>query len=62
MTQSGSERWRAFAGRERRQNVAENTELMHVGRRIAEINLKSAQVGSDRRAEEFVCMVRALGY
>jgi hypothetical protein len=62
MIQSGPKRWRAFAGHQLRQDVPENAELTHVGRRVAEINLKSAEVTSDRRAAESVRMVRALGY
>ena len=62
MTQSGPKRWRAFADRQRRQDMPEHAELTHVGRRVAEINLKSAEVDTDRRAAEFVHMVRELGY
>ena len=40
----------------------DRTLVQEVGRRIAEINLKSADVASDRRAEEFVRMTRELGY
>ena len=40
----------------------DRTLVLEVGRRIAEINLKSADVASDRRAEEFVRMTRELGY
>ena len=46
----------ASAGRKDRALVRE------VGRRVAEINLKSAHVASDRRADEFARLVRELGY
>ena len=46
----------ASAGRRDRTLVRE------VGRRVAEINLKSAHVASDRRADEFARLVRELGY
>ncbi len=36
--------------------------VSEIGRQIAEINLKSAQFGSSRRAQEFARMVRELGY
>ena len=42
----------------------ENDQLLvrEIGRQIAEINLKSTQLGSNRRAQEFARMVRELGY